>query len=81
MEGILGVIGTVLGLILWWLKHRDSPEAKRERLLVEERKRLDEDKKVAGSGSADDILRRRDDILRQDPDLHAGGTDKGDERP
>lgn len=57
MEGILGVIGTVLGLILWWLKHRESPEAVRQRILEETKESLDELGNAIARDDKEDIRR------------------------
>ena len=65
MEGILGLIGTVLGLLLWWFKHRDSPEAIRKRIIEEAKDDLEKMDNALARGDVDDITRLYADLRRR----------------
>ena len=85
-ESILAIIAAALGLVLWYLKRRDTPEKKQERILRALEERIAKTRKVVASGDADAINRHaadlRDRIVRETgPDIYAGGSDTGDERP
>ena len=84
-SGILGVIGTLLALVLWWLKRRDTPEKKQDRILRALEERIAKTRKADGAGNADDIARHDaelgDDVVRETTDFHGRGDDRGHERP
>ena len=65
MEGILGLIGTVLGLLLWWFKHRDSPEVIRKRIIEEAKDDLEKMDTAIVRGDVDDITRLYADLRRR----------------
>ena len=79
---ILSIISGILGLLLWWLKKRESPIEKRKTTLDDMERRIDESKEVLETPGLDDDIRdsarRRDDILRETDSLYPGSGDKGD---
>ena len=67
--GILGIIGTILALILFLWKKKDSPEAMRKRILEGAKDDLERMDNALARGDPDDataIWRRlRNDVLRE----------------
>ena len=79
--GIVAVIGLVLTLVVLWWKKRESPEAKRERILKALEERVNEGRKAIETPGIDDDNRRRAGqhgrVMREtEPRLYDGSGDK-----
>lgn len=63
--GIVGVLGTALGLLVWWLKRRASEAEKPE---VQHGKRMEEADRAVAKGDAVGVNRQLESMLRRLPD-------------
>jgi len=83
--GIVAVISLVLTLVVMWWKKRESPEARRDRIMKDLEERINEGREAI-EGGADDIAshaaNQHDRILRETgPPLQPGGDNQGNEQP